>query len=390
MYPAHSYNNKVEKKINQSPLRDQFQGLMKLCSENPGVARQIATVILQITDEVNGDYHGRTKLRNLSANDKSQSDIFEESNIERPELTIVLPIFNEEANIPELYRRLCQAFNCIELARNVEILFVDDGSSDASATLITRLHKEDPRVRLLSFSRNFGHQAAITAGIDYSYGQAIVLMDADLQDPPELLLQMIEQWRNGAEVVYAVRHKRKESIFKRLSYFTFYRLLQLISNIDIPLDSGDFCLMDRRVAEQIKALPEKNRFLRGLRSWVGYRQVAVHYEREARYAGEAKYTFRKLFRLALDGILSFSSFPLRLATYVGLLTCAAGVMYLGYIMAFRFVGGIAPQGWTSLIALVLLIGGVQLIILGAIGEYIARIYDETKQRPNYIVRDYLR
>ncbi len=169
----------------------------------------------------------------------------------------------------------------------------------------------------------------------------------------------------------------------------FYRLLQQVSDINIPLDSGDFCLMDHRVVERIKALPEKNRFLRGLRSWVGFRQVALHYEREARYAGEAKYDFRRLVRLALDGVLSFSSFPLRLATYIGLLTCVAGFVYMIYVIGFYFIAGLAPQGWTSLIALVLLIGGVQLVLLGAIGEYIARIYDETKQRPNYIVRKFL-
>ncbi len=305
------------------------------------------------------------------------------------ELSIVLPIYNEAENIPELYRRLTQTLELEKAMQSVEILFINDGSSDRSAELISALHQTDSRVKLLSFSRNFGHQAAITAGMDYSRGQAVVLMDADLQDPPELLLQLLEQWRSGAEVVYAVRHKRKESVFKRTAYFGFYRLLQFVSNVDIPLDSGDFCLMDRRVVEQLKALPEKNRFLRGLRSWVGYRQVAVHYEREARFAGEAKYTFRKLMRLALDGILSFSSLPLRLATYIGLLTCGAGVLYLIYILAYHFFGGVAPQGWTSIIALVLLIGGVQLVLLGAIGEYIARIYDETKQRPNYIVREYL-
>ena len=361
-----------------------LNSLMKICEENPETAKLIALDILHLTLEMNGTNQVTTDIDNLSL---ISSDLHRSPEVE---LSIVLPIYNEAENLPELYRRLCQTLDHTDIAQKVELLFVNDGSSDRSAELITALHQQDSRVALLNFSRNFGHQAAITAGIDYSRGKAVVLMDADLQDPPELLPQMREQWRNGVEVVYAVRRKRKESIFKRAAYFMFYHLLQLISNINIPLDSGDFCLMDRRVVEQLKALPEKNRFLRGLRSWVGYRQVALPCERDARHAGEAKYTFRKLMRLALDGILSFSSFPLRVATYIGLMTCAAGVLYLIYILAFHFIGGVAPQGWTSLIALVLLIGGVQLVLLGAIGEYIARIYDETKQRPNYIVREFLR
>lgn len=302
------------------------------------------------------------------------------------ELSVVLPIYNEEETIPELHRRLNEVLSPLE---SYEVIFVNDGSADRSVEIISELRAIDPHIKLVNLSRNFGHQAAITAGIDHSGGRAVILMDADLQDPPELIPQLLEQWRTGAEVVFAVRKKRQESFLKRGAYFTFYRLLQLISNIDIPLDSGDFCLMDRKVVNQIKALPEKNRFLRGLRSWIGYKQVALPYERDARYAGEAKYTFRKLVRLALDGIFSFSSFPLRLAIYIGLLTCLAGVMYLVYVVGFYFLRGLAPQGWTSLITLVLLIGGMQLLLLGVIGEYIARIYDEAKRRPNYVVREFL-
>ena len=235
-------------------------------------------------------------------------------------LSVVLPVH-------KLYQRLNEVLSAIE---SYEIIFVNDGSSDRSAEIVIELHAIDPRIKLVNLSRNFGHQAAITAGIDHSNGQAVILMDADLQDPPELIPQMLECWRKGAEVVFAVREKRKEFFLKRAAYFAFYRLLQVISNIDIPLDSGDFCLMDHKVVRHIRALPERNRFLRGLRSWVGYKQIALPYEREARHAGEAKYTFRKLVRLALDGILSFSSFPLRLAAYIGLLTCLAGVIYFAY------------------------------------------------------------
>jgi dolichol-phosphate mannosyltransferase len=201
---------------------------------------------------------------------------------------------------------------------------------------------------------------------------------------------MLQQWHSGWEVVYAVRKKRKESWLKRTAYFAFYRILKTLSSIDIPLDSGDFCLMDRKVVDQIKALPEKNRFLRGLRSWVGYRQIALPYEREVRYAGRAKYTFRKLVRLALDGILSFSSFPLRLASFLGLAITLSGIIYFLFAVCFFFLNGDVPKGWTSTIALLLLIGGAQLTILGVIGEYIARIYDESKRRPVYLVRSILK
>jgi dolichol-phosphate mannosyltransferase len=355
--------------------------LLKICEQNPESARKLA---LEVLKTVSASTRPMASSNHLATTAYAQAVDQLRSRRQEIELSVVLPIYNEAENIPELYHRLRPV-----LGEASEILFVNDGSSDNSPDLIAELHEEDPRVKLISFSRNFGHQAAITAGIDYSSGKAVVLMDADLQDPPELLPNMIERWRDGVEVVYAVRHKRKESLFKRGAYFGFYRLLQFVSNINIPLDSGDFCLMDRKVVEQIKSMPEKNRFLRGLRSWVGFRQEPLHYERDARHAGEAKYTFHKLVRLALDGILSFSSFPLRLATYAGLLTCCAGVSYLTYALIKFFTAGSAPHGWTSLAALILMIGGVQLVLLGAIGEYIARIYDETKQRPNYIVKEFI-
>jgi len=302
-------------------------------------------------------------------------------------LSVVLPIFNEEENIGELYRRLSKSLKLIN--GEYELIFVNDGSFDDSLHLLLELRKSDGRVKILNFSKNFGHQAAISAGIDYSNGKSIVLMDSDLQDPPEILPDILKEWENGADVVYGVRKKRREHVFKKFSYFAFYRILQVVSNINIPLDSGDFCLLDKKVAEQIKRMPERNRFIRGLRSWVGFNQVAFPYEREIRFAGEVKYTFRKLVRLGLDGIFSFSSFPLRLATYLGFLTSVMGVIYLFFILGFYFVKGTSPQGWTSLIVLFLVISGIQMIVLGMIGEYIARIYDETKQRPNYIVKEFL-
>ncbi|MFN2412008.1 MAG: glycosyltransferase family 2 protein [Pyrinomonadaceae bacterium] len=309
---------------------------------------------------------------------------------ERPFVSIVLPIFDEEENIPDLYLRLRAVLELPAfVGKGAEILFVDDGSGDTSAQMIADLRKTDARVKLLSFSRNFGHQAAITAGMEHSSGDAVVIMDSDLQDPPEILEAMVEEWQSGADVVYAVRRKRKETFGKRLAYYSFYRILQRIAKIDIPLDSGDFCLMNRQVVDQLKRMPERNRFVRGLRSWVGYNQVAVEYERDARASGQPKYTFGKLMKLALDGILSFSSFPLRLATYLGFITVLLGLTSLIVIVVAYFIDGDFPQGWASIIAVVLFVSGVQLLILGAIGEYVALIHDEVKQRPKYIVREFL-
>jgi dolichol-phosphate mannosyltransferase len=305
-------------------------------------------------------------------------------------ISVVVPIYNEEENIPDLYAELAKSFDSPAGAGvSVEFLFVNDGSVDSSLKLVKTLRETDSRVKLVDLSRNFGQQAAITAGIDFSRGDAVILMDGDLQDPPSLLIQMIEIWKNGADVVYAVRRKRKESALMRGTYYLYYRLLRKIANIDIPVDSGDFCLMDRRVIDQLKKMPERNRFLRGLRSWVGFNQVSLPYERQARSAGEAKYTFRKLLQLGLSGIFSFSSFPLRLATYLGFAVCLIGVISLAVVVAAYFIGGSPPQGWTSLFVLVLFIGGVQLLILGAIGEYVALIHDEVKQRPNYVIREFL-
>jgi dolichol-phosphate mannosyltransferase len=245
-------------------------------------------------------------------------------------------------------------------------------------------------VTAVHLSRNFGHQAAVSAGIDLARGEAVVVMDGDLQDPPEVLPQFVEKWRDGVEVVYAVRTKRKEGPAKRAGYFLFYRLLRAVADLDIPLDSGDFCLMDRRVVDELRRLPERVRFVRGLRTFVGFRQCGLEYERDARAAGRPKYTLRKLVGLALDGILNFSGSPLRLVTYLGLLS-AAGAAGLGaWAVADAVSNRSTPRGWASLIVVVLAMGAVQLVSLGVVGEYVRRIFLEVKGRPAYIVRGVVR
>lgn len=299
------------------------------------------------------------------------------------DLSLVIPVFNEEVLLPELFRRLDGVL--IPLGLAYEVVLVDDGSRDATPAILRDQAAKDPHYRTIHFSRNFGHQAAVTAGIDHARGRAIVIMDADLQDPPELLPELLARWREGFEVVYGVRTKRKEHPFKRFGYFAFYRMLKRLTNVEIPLDAGDFALIDRRVAEVLRAMPERNRFVRGIRSWAGFRQTGLVYERDKRYAGEVKYTFTKLVRLALDGILSFSYVPLRLAVYLGLTVSATTFVLALFFAVYHLAGGSAPWGWASTMVAILFMGGVQLLTLGFIGEYVSRIYDEVKQRPLYIV-----
>jgi glycosyltransferase involved in cell wall biosynthesis len=301
-----------------------------------------------------------------------------------PLVSVVVPAFNEEENLDELWRRLAPVLDAVG---GGELVIVDDGSADATWSEIIRLAAADKRVRGLRLSRNFGHQAALSAGMAHAWGRTVCFMDADLQDPPELLPELLEQWRAGFHVVYAVRRTRQEGRAKRTAYRTFYRLYRRLANIDVPLDSGDFALLDRTVVDEVLALPEHNRFLRGLRSWVGHQQVGVEYDRPARNAGEPKYTTRGLLRLALDGLLSFSALPLRLASYLGFIVALAGCAYIGVAVLYRLFGGGVPQGWTSIIAVVLAIGGMQLIVVGVLGEYVARIYDESKARPNFLVAE---
>ena len=302
-----------------------------------------------------------------------------------PQVSVVIPVFNEEENLDELHGRLISVLDAT--GSTYEIVFVDDGSKDRSVAMIKAFHEADARVRLIRLSRNFGHQAALNAGLDSARGDAVVLMDADLQDPPELLTTFIERWRDGAEVVYGVREHREGSLVKRSAYHVFYRLYRALADIDVPLDAGDFCLLDRQVADAIRDLPERQRFLRGLRSWVGFEQEGVPFDRPERFAGEAKYTMSGLVKLALDGLFSFSVIPLRLSSMLGFGVAIAGVVYVAFAVIARILSGSVPAGWTSIVAIVLVLGGVQLIMIGIVGEYLARVYSEAKERPSYIIRD---
>jgi glycosyltransferase involved in cell wall biosynthesis len=303
-----------------------------------------------------------------------------------PVFSVVLPVFNEETIISELYRRLSRVMESTQ--EPYELLFVNDGSTDRSFPLLCDFAAQDLRVRVLNFSRNFGHQMAITAGLDYSRGKAVVVMDADLQDPPEVILSLIERWREGYDVVYAVRAERRgEGISKRGTAALFYRLLKYLARVDIPADAGDFRLMSRRAIEALRMLRERHRFVRGLSNWIGFRQTAVPFVREVRYAGKTKYPLEKMIKFAFDGITSFSFVPLQLATYLGFSASAVSFCYILYAIGLKLFTDETVLGWTSLIVAVLFIGGVQLITLGIMGEYIGRIYEEIKGRPLYIVAD---
>ncbi len=301
-------------------------------------------------------------------------------------ISLIIPVFNEEAVLPALFQRLEGIASAIGPH---EVIFIDDGSRDATAAIITRqigIHGAVNPLRLLSFSRNFGHQIALSAGLDHVQGDAAVILDGDLQDPPELVQEFMMRWREGADIVYAIRRKRKESLFKRICYAAFYRVQHKLANVDIPLDSGDFCLLDRKVVDFIKSLPEHHRFLRGLRAWSGFSSVGVEYERDARAAGETKYSMRKLVRLASDGILGFSTVPLKFSMYLGFVISAISVIAGLVLFVYHFAGGTAPQGWTSLMIALFFMGGLQLFVLGILGEYLGRVYLEVQNRPLYVVK----
>ncbi len=305
--------------------------------------------------------------------------------MDHPTLSVIVPVYNEHENLETLLARLVPVLER-SAAGQFEIIFVDDGSRDGSGALLDRFHTLDPRVKAIHLSRNFGHQAALQAGLDCAAGAAVVSMDADLQDPPEVIPDLVDAWRAGHEVVYAIRRRRKENVLKRASYAVFYRTLRRIADVDLPLDAGDFCLVDRRVADALVGMRERGRFLRGLRSWVGFSQTGVEYERAARHAGTPKYTLRKLARLALSGYIGFSSTPLRLATWFGFATASVGFAFAFWAIASKLLDIPSPRGWVSLVAVILSVGGAQLVVLGVIGEYLGRVYEETRQRPLYLVR----
>jgi len=305
----------------------------------------------------------------------------------KPVFSFILPVFNEEETLGATYRRLADIMD--SLKAEGEMILVDDGSRDRSLEMMRDLRERDPRVRFISLARNFGHQIAVTAGLRFAQGDAVIVLDADLQDPPELIPVMVNKWREGYHVVYAQRTARqRESPAKKLFAYLFYRILRLLTNVNIPADTGDFCLMDRKVVDVLNALPERGRYLRGLRAWVGFRQTAVPFEREPRFAGKVKYTFRKSLALGVTGIISFSRVPLRFATYLGLIVAVFALLMIVVVIYWRLFHPAAPLiGYTIITAAIFFLAGVQLLCLGILGEYLGRVYDEVKGRPLFTVKE---
>jgi dolichol-phosphate mannosyltransferase len=302
--------------------------------------------------------------------------------------SVVAPIFNEVDSLPELHRRVKEVMGSLD--EGWELILVDDGSTDGSSDRIRHLGMTDPQVRAVIFARNFGHQIAVTAGLDYSRGDAVIIIDADLQDPPEIIPDLIAKWRKGYEVVYAVRRERRgEGWFKRATASLFYRLIYQITDVDIPVDTGDFRLIDRKVVDALNSMRERHRFLRGMSSWVGFRQIGVQYDRDPRFAGETKYNLRKMVDFALNAVTGFSYFPLQLATFFGFASAVVSALAIPIVIVLRLMGNQAFFGQATTLIAVLFLGGVQLISLGILGEYLGRLYDEAKGRPLYVVREAL-
>jgi dolichol-phosphate mannosyltransferase len=308
-----------------------------------------------------------------------------------PELSVVVPLYNEEGNVRPLIDRIVTILDRLPAQPTHEIVLVNDGSSDGTLAAIRDQMQRHPGIVLVSLSRNFGHQLAATAGIEIARGAAVVLMDGDLQDPPELIERFVERWKDGYDVVYAVRRTRKgESPFKLITARLFYRLIKRLTKVSIPVDTGDFRLMSRRVVEALRRSPERHRFLRGMVSWVGYNQIGVEYDRDERHSGVTKYPLPKMMRFAVDGITSFSEIPLRFASYLGFIASAVAFVYALLVIGFKLFSLTPPgytKGWASTIVAVLFLGGVQLMSLGILGEYIGRIYEEVKGRPLYLISE---
>ena len=299
--------------------------------------------------------------------------------------SIVIPLYNEYQIIPELVRRLQAVMNSLDAP--AEVIVIDDCSKDGSYMLLSTIHTEDDRFKVLRFSRNFGHQVAITAGMDYAKGDVVILMDGDLQDPPELITNLIAKWKEGFQVVYAVKRTRQENFLKRAAFSGFYRLMHTFSSITIPLGAGNFSLMDRRVVEVLRGMPEQNRYISGMRAWAGFKQIGVEFDRGARYAGKPQMSIKRLVDLALDGLFSFSKAPLRLGIYVGLLSAGLSFIGAGWVIFAKLFTDRAITGWASTMVAITFIGGMILLTVGIIGEYIGRIFDEVKQRPLYVIEE---
>jgi len=311
-------------------------------------------------------------------------DLSRESTLPAPEVSVVVPIYNEEENIPLLLPRLESALKGIDH----EILLIDDGSEDRSMELLRAAAAKNRRLKVLSFSRNFGHQVAVTAGLEYSRGKAVVVIDADLQDPPEVIPTMVAKWREGFDVVYGQRARREgETFMKKATASLFYRLMRGLTHFAIPVDTGDFRLVSRRATDAFLAMPERQRFVRGMFSWVGFKQTGVIYNREVRQFGQTNYTYAKMTRLAFDGITSFSYVPLKLASYVGFVSAAFGFLMIVYSVYQKLYGTGTMKGWTSMMVIVLFLGGTQLLMIGLLGEYVGRVHDELKKRPLYLIRE---
>lgn len=299
--------------------------------------------------------------------------------------SVVLPVYNEEENLPTLYKRTVKVLS--SLSSDYEIIFVNDGSADRTKNILIDFNKKNPRIKIINFSRNFGHQTAVSAGLEHASGQAVAILDADLQDPPEILPKFFAKLGAGYDVVYAVRKKRKENIFKRMAYSLFYKIIHAIASVDIPLDSGDFCVLSYRMVKTINSFPERNRFVRGLRSWAGFKQVGLEYERDKRFAGESKYGLRKMLKLAFDGIFSFSFIPLQIMFLLGSISLTlsiVGSLWAVYMRFFTTAYNRVP-GFATTIILIMFVGGLQMFSIGVLGEYLRRVYDEVKQRPLYII-----